>query len=230
MFEGRFYTESNGFNEVAPFKQKRTYGYHCGKDVNHLDFKKTKMRSEISGVIANIKLGDFKGNSVHIRHNSKFSGGIDESFYFAVCHLSVISNKLKINKFVEANTVLGNMGNTGYCLSSLDSRYVKRNSKFSRVTLDEMTDVFFNGGVHGHVMYYQKNVAIGEETKLLAELVKLGFIDKRKYFYQWNNLYFDPEVIYKYFEFLKEDREYVGNNYAVRRWWNFGRLGFKNSF
>lgn len=174
------YLEDNRI--TCPFADDRRdfnidgYFYHEGTDYGNEHMSRLDVINLISGLPVAKSFHEVYGNFVKIRHNPMFVGGIDESFYSMYCHLKSYDDNIYMHKFLKYGDKIGIMGNTG-------------NSR----------------GVHLHLMCFQSNVKANKETELLYDIKSKLKIPSRleHYFWQHNALYFNIDIIIKYFKHLQ---------------------------
>ena len=179
MFEKDNYFQNRitcPFADDRKYMKISGYNFHEGVDYSSNNLQLLNIFNQISGLVEKKNVSRVYGKYIKIRHNPAFSGGVNEMLYSQYCHLSEFSEKIKEHHFVNFGEKLGIMGNTG-------------NST----------------GIHLHLMFFQMNIKKSIKTELLKDIIeKLKINDnKENYFYQQNYLFFNPEIIYKYFNFLQ---------------------------
>lgn len=200
MFKENYYKTMPQFKISHPFLEERDYGLHAGIDYVSSLYKKQYIYNLFDGQFVAYDKGRDAGNYIIIRHNPKFINGCDTIFYSRYKHLYLIDSLIKSYKkydFIPAGIILGNMGNTGYCLTKIP---------FTKNTWRKLTDKEINNpkekkGVHLDLSFYQKR---GDSYILKKELKsKLKAKEGVDCFFQWNKLFINPDIIIKYFMMLQ---------------------------
>lgn len=164
-------------------------GKHEGVDYSSSINKKQLIYNETRGVIEDIGyLKNSYGNRVLVKTNiSKFGKMFEnDNVFFLYGHLDKVDSKIKVGKIIERGEVIGNMGNSGYCLTRLDSKGNFINT-YRRVTEVESLDENFIGGVHLHlsVFFFSSDL-----SKRLLILIK----DKDNIIFQFGKYWINPIV------------------------------------
>jgi hypothetical protein len=212
MFKEDWY---EGLRSYSGFAQDRGSYFHSGVDYNSPLYKKYGLGNLFQGVVAELKTDEIKGGEqgkffgrvVTIKTDPAFEGGAKDPFFTSYCHCHIIDSKILKEwelgnrlHLIKPGYEVGKMGNTGHCM-------IMENGVWRDITPQEQADPKFVGGTHLHLMTWQwagKNV----KTKLLKDLIKKKITkDSREgtdYFWQWNRLFFRPQVLMEYFIYLQD--------------------------
>ncbi len=160
--------------------------------------KKNDVENIISGITWEI--GEKKetwGKYVIVKSNLKFCGGVNETLFTEYDHL----DKIFVNKndFVDYNSILGKMGNSG-------NSWTFDNNSWRKITEEEKTTTEL--GVHLHLWFHQDNLKAGNKTKLYNDLKKYRILGDNTagitHIWQWGKLLYAPRVITSYMETLNK--------------------------
>jgi hypothetical protein len=188
---------------TSNFAVDRVSYLHSGLDFG--GYYGEDLKDYLSGVVDTVEeVPRTWGKRVTVKSNPRFSGGVNDSLYLDYCHCKEVV--VEVNQFVAAGDVIATMGNTGNCWywDSVNNRWDKVDTEEERVS---------GKGTHLHFGIWQKHssgrrLKPGEQTKLFKELKKLKFIRKESegtdFIYQWGKIYYTPNLIFRYFEFLNE--------------------------
>ncbi len=115
---GKYLTDKNG-NTAANYKKhykdyaNKHYGIDFGKPNDAAPPLKGEIRAGISGIVLENFFNDNTGNAVRIAYGYKFEEAfIDTGIRGEYLHMESLS-PLEIGKYVAANTIIGQVGNTG---------------------------------------------------------------------------------------------------------------------
>ena len=209
MFRRNEFTRNLGFSLSHPFAELRDYGLHEGSDYAHHMYKKCKIMNLFDGILFKVEQDDYYyGKKLVIRHNPKFVGGVNESFFSAYCHLYEfdweVEKKSASERFIKAGMIIGKMGNSWTKANSSEGNL------YRKVTENEIKDPSCRAGVHLHLMLYQV-ASLGEKTKLLNHMIKLGLapkhLDTKCYFWQWGKLFYRDTLLFRYFKVLQKGKQ-----------------------
>lgn len=199
-----YYYNTGMFQKTSGFAEKRSLPgckdyLHSGEDFISEQGKSQRIFNLIAGNIDYIGSNKAYGNYVIIKQGAESTG----TFYSLYCHLYTIDSWLSIGQDILAGEPIGYMGNTGNCWTK------DKNGKYRHVTENEVMNRRSKKGVHLHLSIFQKNCKKGDNTVLLKilQIAGLCFVNQEendiKYFWQWDNLYYHPEIVIKYFKMLQ---------------------------
>lgn len=196
------FSKTSDFAEIRRRDKKGNVNwFHSGNDWWSQALKKQDLPNLLDGVCHYKGAGRDYGNFIMLKHNPKYAGGPDELLYSYYCHLHKFEAGLTVGQFVSNGTIIGYMGNTGYCLTK------GWNGKLRKVTEKEMQDPKTHRGVHLHQSFMQYAEA-GQQTKLLKDMIKrIDIKPVKDYIYQWGKIFYRPETVIRYFQFLKVEKE-----------------------
>ena len=217
--------QQNSFNTSSEFGELRDNyiynsltkkyedGFHEGIDYVSPINKQQVINNELSGVIFD-KSSTVKGygqklivkSDLGFLHNSLKNLTV----YTLYGHLHNYSEEaVKIyvqpTKFIAAGTPIGNMGNTGGCMT----RILKWNSGISPtfgsyryITPEEALDSNFPGGVHLHLSFYVL------DKKIIEKITQDLILDAKKlantfYIYQWGKYWINPKFVFKFLDLYR---------------------------
>lgn len=199
MFYKNYYED---LKMTHPFKESRSYGFHTGTDYFSMKGKNQDFINNIDGVLFDIGIGRDSGKYITIKHNPGIIGKEKNIFFSRFKHLNNIDTFLidsfslkNKKKFIPAGFIVGKFGNSGYCMT-----YDENKKKYRFLTEDEKKSQVTLKGVHGHIEYFQPCQKYQKTSLMNAidEFYENEFIGY--YFYQWGNVYFQPESIYGYLQ------------------------------
>jgi hypothetical protein len=196
----------NGYPISCPFGVKRDWGVYKGSGVNGEDgvhegtdrvsSKGTPIKAEIDGTVDGVfnNKANF-GLFVKLKTDLGF---IDKSLLgeilysiYGHLHTTFIS---RAGSFIDAGTIIGQMGNSGKCLTPVDPDNPE--GEWRDLTPEEVSDVECQKGVHLHTSFFTWSEPI---IHRIREVLKLT--DDTWFAYQWRKYWISPEI---FFQFLEE--------------------------
>jgi murein DD-endopeptidase MepM/ murein hydrolase activator NlpD len=202
MFKENYYEEIKDFHVTNSFATIMDNYRHAGKDFNSIYGKKQDIYNLFDGVITFSGKGRDPGNHVIMHHNAKYIGGPDEAFYVSYYHLFKTENNFLIpGEFNPAGEIIGKMGNSGYC-KTFDTHL----GKWRFINEKELNDINSLAGVHLHLQIHQP-AKTGEKTKIISNMIEKKIIIEdfnNHYFYQWGNVYINPDKMIEYVKYLQD--------------------------
>lgn len=162
------------FRETAPFGERRSYGFHEGRDLIGDMGKATPIENLYDGVLLRITTPEMPdknyGVKVSMSVNPKFVGGVNADVTLEYCHMHALTPFIKeidkssgASRFVKKGQVLGYMGNSGNCMTADGF------GGWRTISKEEQASPTFLGGVHLH---YHVKVRGKAEATALCEAIK----------------------------------------------------------